>query len=592
MKKFGLAAVSAMSFFSFSTVSPLQAESNEQEKEVIVVYKNQSGKKAVMEQAESVEHIYQQLHAAAVTADEKTVRNLEHDPDVLYVENNAAVKAAGIAPLKAVSSGTEQSTGSVTQWNVKLIQAALAWNKGLTGKRVKIAVIDSGIAPHEELSIAGGASMVSYTSSYHDDNGHGTHVAGIIGAKHNGYGIDGIALDSQLYAVKVLDQNGSGDLKSILKGIDWSIRHGIDIINMSLVVSGDSQILHDAADKAYKKGLILVAASGNDGNGKPVHYPAAYSSVIAVSATNEKNRLASFSNTGGAIEFAAPGTSIISTSLHRGYAIGSGTSQAVPHVTGMFALLKQLDPASTNAELRRKMQFYARDLGASGRDSLFGYGLVRFKDTAAQAAFEKAQKAVGKAEKSKKKADIDAAQKAIDPLPADTDKTALKKRLARVKEQLKKTAESKVKLAEKQKKKANADAAQKAVNELYKGSFKTKLQKRIHSVRSSLLKSAQQAVSKAEKTASDANIGKAQKAINELLAGKDQMKLQKRLNTVKKKAALAYQQKVETAKAKVKTAEKRKTKKTKSAAQSAVDKLKASAAKKKLQKRLNAIKLK
>lgn len=433
MKKFGLAAVSAILFFSFSTVSPLQAEGNEQEKEVIVLYKNSSGKEAVIKQADSVEHIYQQLSAAAVTADEKTVRNLEHDPDVLYVENNAAVKAAGIAPLKAFSSGTEQSTGSFAQWNVKPIQAALAWNKGLTGKRVKIAVIDSGIAPHEELSIAGGASMVSYTSSYRDDNGHGTHVAGIIGAKHNGYGIDGIAPDSQLYAVKVLDQNGSGDLKSILKGIDWSIRNGIDIINMSLIVSGDSQILHDAADKAYKKGLIVVAASGNDGNGKSVHYPAAYSSVIAVSATNEKNRLASFSNTGGAVEFSAPGTSIISTSLHRGYAIGSGTSQAVPHVTGMFALLKQTYPAITNAGLRRKMQFYTSDLGVPGRDSLFGYGLVRFKDTAAQAAFEKAQKAVGKAEKSKKKTDIDAAQKAINELLAGKDKTKLQKRLNAIK---------------------------------------------------------------------------------------------------------------------------------------------------------------
>nr|MDH3155108.1 S8 family peptidase [Bacillus licheniformis] len=235
----------------------------------------------------------------------------------------------------------------------------------MTGKQVKIAVIDSGISPHEELSIAGGASMVGYTASYRDDNGHGTHVAGIIGAKHNGRGIDGIAPGARLYAVKALDRNGAGDLKGILQGIDWSIQHGIDIINMSLVVSGDSQVLHDAVDKAYKRGIILVGASGNAGNGKSVYYPAAYSGVIAVSATNEKNQIASFSNTGGAVEFSAPGTSIISTSSDRGYAIGSGTSQATPHVTGMFALLKQLYPTASNAEFAQENAVLYKRFGRS-----------------------------------------------------------------------------------------------------------------------------------------------------------------------------------------------------------------------------------
>ncbi|WFA06374.1 S8 family serine peptidase [Bacillus sp. HSf4] len=590
MKKIGKTALSGVLFFSFFAMTPhVQAEGRDKEKEVIVVYKNNSGKEAVMEQADSVEHVYRKLPAAAVTADEKTVRKLEHDPDVLYVENNAPVKAADATAFKAVSSGTEQNTGSFAQWNIKPIQADLAWHKGLTGKHVRTAVLDSGISPHDELSIAGGVSMVDYTASYRDDNGHGTHVAGIIGAKHNGFGIDGIAPGAELYAVKVLDKTGSGDLKSILKAIDWSIQHNIDIINMSLVVSGDSQILHDAADRAYKKGILLVAASGNDGNKTSVYYPAAYSSVIAVSATNEKNQLASFSNTGAAVEFSAPGTSIISTYVNRKYASSSGTSQAVPHVAGMFALLKQMYPASTNSELRRKMQFFTSDLGAPGRDSLFGYGLIRFKEADAQ--LEKAQKAVAKAEKSKKRADIDKAQNTINPLPANVDKTNLRKRLNSVENQLKKTAESKVKLAEKQKKKAHADAAQTAVNELDKGPVKTNLQKRINAVRSNLLTTARNAVARAEKTASDTKISKAQKAINELLAGNDKTKLQKRLDNVKKKAA-AYTQKVKTAKAKVKTAEQRRTKKTKSAAQSAVNKLKASAEKTKLQKRLNAIKLK
>ena len=97
-----------------------------------------------------------------------------------------------------------------------------------------------------------------------------------------------------------------GDLKGILQGIDWSIQHGIDIINMSLVVSGDSQVLHDAVDKAYKRGIILVGASGNAGNGKSVYYPAAYSSVIAVSATNEKIRSPHFPTPAAPSSFPLP----------------------------------------------------------------------------------------------------------------------------------------------------------------------------------------------------------------------------------------------------------------------------------------------
>ncbi|MEE2577504.1 S8 family serine peptidase, partial [Pseudomonas aeruginosa] len=88
----------------------------------------------------------------------------------------------------------------------------------------------------------GGYSAVSYTSSYKDDNGHGTHVAGIIAAKHDGYGIDGIAPDVRLYAVKALDRKGAGDLKSLLKAIDWSIANKMDILNMSLGTNADSKI--------------------------------------------------------------------------------------------------------------------------------------------------------------------------------------------------------------------------------------------------------------------------------------------------------------------------------------------------------------
>ncbi|KUP31693.1 S8 family peptidase [Bacillus halotolerans] len=633
--------VSVTLFFSFLGLGPLAHAETSSEKEVIVVYKNTDGKETVLDSDAEVEQQYQHLPAVAVTADPETVKEFKQDPDILYVENNVTFTAADNTDLKVLSENADTSD-NFEQWNLEPIQVKQAWKEGLTGKNVKIAVIDSGISPHDDLSISGGYSAVSYTSSYKDDNGHGTHVAGIIGAKHNGYGIDGIAPEAQIYAVKALDQNGSGDLQGLLKGIDWSIANGMDIVNMSLGTSSDSQILHDAMDKSYEKGVLLVAASGNEGNGKPVNYPAAYSSVVAVSATDQHNQLAAFSTTGNQVEFSAPGTDITSTYLHQYYATGSGTSQATPHAAAMFALLKQRDPGNTNVQLRALMQKNIVDLGITGRDQQFGYGLIRYKAQQADKAYAAAEQAVKKAEQTKTQADIDKAKKlvsklpnssakkalqkrldnvqayrnvkdakdkvakaekyktqqtvdtaqaAINKLPNGTDKKNLQKRLDQVKRYIaSKQAKDKVAKAEKSKKKTDVGSAQSAVNKLPAGSEKTSLQKRLNKVKSSNVKTAQQSVAAAEKKSTDANAAKAQKAVNELQSGKDKTSLQKRLDKVKKKVAAAEAKKVETAKAKVKKAEKDKTKKSKTAAQSAVNQLKASHEKTKLQKRLNAVK--
>ncbi|MGQ5110878.1 S8 family serine peptidase [Bacillus halotolerans] len=633
--------VSVTLFFSFLALGPLAHAETSSEKEVIVVYKNKDGKETVLDSDAEVEQQYQHLPAVAVTADPETVKEFKQDPDILYVENNVTFTAADNTDLKVLSEKADTSD-NFEQWNLEPIQVKQAWKEGLTGKNVKIAVIDSGISPHDDLSISGGYSAVSYTSSYKDDNGHGTHVAGIIGAKHNGYGIDGIAPEAQIYAVKALDQNGSGDLQGLLKGIDWSIANGMDIVNMSLGTSSDSQILHDAMDKAYEKGVLLVAASGNEGNGKPVNYPAAYSSVVAVSATNQHNQLAAFSTTGNQVEFSAPGTDITSTYLHQYYATGSGTSQATPHAAAMFALLKQRDPGNTNVQLRALMQKNIVDLGMTGRDQQFGYGLIRYKAQQADKAYAAAEQAVKKAEQTKTQADIDKAKKlvsklpnssakkalqkrldnvqayrnvkdakdkvakaekyktqqtvdtaqaAINKLPNGTDKKNLQKRLDQVKRYIaSKQAKDKVAKAEKSKKKTDVSSAQSAVSKLPTGSEKTSLQKRLNKVKSSNVKTAQQSVAAAEKKSTDAKAAKAQKAVNELQSGKDKTSLQKRLDKVKKKVAAAEAKKVETAKAKVKKAEKDKTKKSKTAAQSAVNQLKASHEKTKLQKRLNAVK--
>ncbi|WP_458796764.1 S8 family peptidase [Terribacillus saccharophilus] len=663
----------------------------EEEKQMIVVYENKQGEEAVQESDAAVEKEYDNLPVAAITADTGTIEELKEDPDIKYVEPDIKISVSdnGITSIRAVK---DAASPILDQWNLKPIQASLAWNEGLTGKGVKIAVIDSGIYPHEDLKIAGGYSAVSYTSSYKDDEGHGTHVAGIIGAKHNRYGTDGVAPDAQLYAVKALDNVGQGNLSDLLEGIDWAISNNMNIINMSMGTAYKSMALQDAVDKAYRNGILLVAASGNEGAGRPLDYPAAFDKVIAVSASDSQNNIASFSSVGSKVELSAPGADITSTYLGTYYAMMSGTSQATPHVTAMLALLKQQYPNETNDQLRTRLQRYSKDLGQKGRDSLFGYGLVQYQSekdkgyqpaleavelaekTSNQGNYDTAQKLVAalsnnkdkqnlqkrldkvkqaltlqetkdkvtKAEKSKNKADIDAAQSAINKVTDSTEKKNLQKRLDKVKQALtlqdakdkaakaekskKKTdidaaqsainkvtdkteknnlqkrldkvkqallvqeAKDKTSKAEKSKTKKNVDDAQQSVKKLVNGKDKTDLQKRLDKVKQAQMKSANDLVKAAEKNISDTNIQKAQNALKELQSGKDKDNLQKRLDKVKVKAADA--KKLNDAKSKVKKAEKDKTKKAKQSAQSAVDKLKSSTEKKNLQTRIKAIKVK
>lgn len=162
----------------------------EEEKQMIVVYENKQGEEAVQESKAAVEKEYDNLPVAAITADTETIEELEEDPDIKYVEPDVKISVSdnGNTSIRAVK---EAASPILDQWNLAPIQASLAWDEGLTGKGIKIAVIDSGIYPHEDLKISGGYSAVSYASSYKDDERHGTHVAGIIGAKLNQYGTDG-----------------------------------------------------------------------------------------------------------------------------------------------------------------------------------------------------------------------------------------------------------------------------------------------------------------------------------------------------------------------------------------------------------------
>jgi len=236
--------------------------------------------------------------------------------------------------------------------------------------------------PDLKTNIKGGYNAIYPTKSANDDNGHGTHVAGTIAALNNTIGVVGVGPQINLYAVKVLDRRGSGYLSDVIEGLDWAAANGIQVVNMSLGTSSNVLSFHDAVVRAKAAGVTLVAAAGNSGG--TVSYPAAYPEVIAVSATDNTNTIASWSSRGLEVDLAAPGVSIFSTYKGSSYATLSGTSMASPHVAGAAAVLltqtakcdTDLSGACSPDEVQARLEATATELGVAGRDNLYGAGLV------------------------------------------------------------------------------------------------------------------------------------------------------------------------------------------------------------------------
>lgn len=317
---------------------------------------------------------FKHFNAAVADMTQQNVASLKKNSNIDYIEEDKIVK---------ISSTSVASLSSLTNWGVNDIQAPASWKSGLTGKGVKIALIDTGVGPHSDLIVAGGTNVIngSTTTSYADNNGHGTHVAGIIDGQGLNGGVKGVAPDASVYAVKALDGSGNGYTSDIISGIDWAIDNKMNIISLSLGSDQSDTSLQNAIDTAYNDGILIVAAAGNDGNasgtGTNVEYPANYSSVIAVGAVDSTNARAYFSSTGNKVEVSAPGVNIVSTYLNGKYAQMSGTSMAAPFVAGDLALLKQEYPSYTNVQLRQLLDNSILDLGSKGKDPLYGYGLIQ-----------------------------------------------------------------------------------------------------------------------------------------------------------------------------------------------------------------------
>lgn len=314
----------------------------------------------------SANKVYHIVPTIAATMPSENLDELRADPRVKLVELDITLSSC--------------FAGEVLPWGVDRVDAELVHpsNKG-TG--VKVAILDTGIdLDHPDLTVAGDVTFVPETPNGDDDNGHGTLVAGIVGALDNDIGVIGAAPEASLYAVKVLNQNGSGVMSVILSGIEWAVDNNMQVINMSFGgAMGWPSAVIEALDNAYNAGIVIVAGAGNGGDasgeGNNIWSPARYRPVIAVGATDEQDNRYTSSSTGYTLELAAPGVSIYSTAMGGGYGYISATSASSPHVTGIAALLIA-SGLTNNVDVRHRLRDSAEDLGESGWDTQFGCGMV------------------------------------------------------------------------------------------------------------------------------------------------------------------------------------------------------------------------
>jgi len=369
----------------------------------IVVFKSgisSAGKSAffLRHQLSSVREL-RLVNGAAISIPQSLLEKLVKDEAVLRIDPDVEIYATGWFPAStlarrlrptptprptAIPTPTPTPISQTVPWGISQILADQA-NNVSSGSGIKVGVIDTGInRNHPDLkgNLAGCLNFISSFGTCEDDNGHGTHVSGTIAAQNNNFGVVGVAPEAKIYALKVLNRKGSGYLSDIITALDWAVTNHLQVVNMSLGTSSDVISFHEAVKRVYDAGITQVAAAGNSSGA--VIYPAAYSEVIAVSATDKNNNLASWSSRGPQVDLATPGVDIYSTYLKGTYKTLSGTSMAAPHVTGTVVLLLSVsgkcdldgNGICSPVEIQQRLEATATDLGVVGKDSLFGAGLV------------------------------------------------------------------------------------------------------------------------------------------------------------------------------------------------------------------------
>ncbi len=337
-------------------------------------------------------------------AEQAAIARYEADPMVRYAEPNLIFHAT-YAPNDPYYAGlyNTSSAGAINQYWLPKINAPAAWDSTRTlSTSLMVAIVDTGVDyNHPDLTAkvarnASGAvigyNFVAGNADPKDDDGHGTHCAGIAAAAtDNATGVAGASFNSvKIMPVKVLDATGSGTLTNVANGILWAANNGAKVISLSLGAGSYSQTIQDAVTAAWNKGTVIVAAAGNDGR-QTISYPGGSLYALAVAATDETDATASFSNWGIDIGVAAPGVHVLSTmptysvylNTQYGYFTNydslNGTSMATPVIAGTAAMLMANDPTLTNTATVQLLQRTADNVAGTaggGWDIHYGYGRV------------------------------------------------------------------------------------------------------------------------------------------------------------------------------------------------------------------------
>ncbi len=315
---------------------------------------------------------------AVIEADESTIKELKKEDGVQSVEEdiilNGSKKSASQKNNTANSSLIKKKQKKIAEWKDKTSNedTGASWNIQMVGAdnikpsekqpqyegtksdtnpkvfspatmgtstKIKVGVIDSGMDMTEHYDVKEHINFVGDDEDvalyYEDRTGHGTAIAGIIAGNENG--VPGINPDVELYSLKVLNENNQSPVSRIIEAIHWCIRHDIQIINMSFGTSLDSPALRNAVTQAADAGILMIAAAGNTGGS--VEYPAAYKPVMAVGSINSQGEVSHYSCDGSSVEILAPGEKVLTEGAFSGVTVASGTSMAVPHVTGAASLI-------------------------------------------------------------------------------------------------------------------------------------------------------------------------------------------------------------------------------------------------------------
>lgn len=363
---------------SLLIVSGAVAKQEEEKIPVIIMFKDRPNTELIKQHQGEIKTVYHLKPALAASLPENAIEGLKRNPNIEYIARDL--------PIFKMEEAYD--------WGVDRIDADLVHaNNNNKGSGVKVAILDTGIDynhPDLAANYIDGYDFANEDEDPMDYDGHGTHCAGIVAAvMGNGEGVIGVAPEANLSALKVFTDGGSGSYSYVVEALEWCIDthndtdpdNDIQVISMSFgssYRSGDPGI-EPWINEAYAAGIVLVGAAGNEGNWLGIRdnviYPARYDNVIAVAATDSSDTRAYFSSTGPDVELAAPGVNIYSTIPGGGYSPKSGTSMACPHVSGTVALVIA-SGITDNEDVRVRLQETAEDLGAEGRDTWYGYGLV------------------------------------------------------------------------------------------------------------------------------------------------------------------------------------------------------------------------